>query len=200
MMMNEGYCELTPLYGYYLTKLPSNLFNEIDDSIKEIQSGKNNTRTNINLLQVENQYLINIGEQFKHYTKNIASEYEKHTGEQSDILNAQFDDVWVNFARQNEYSGIHHHRGIYSFVIWYQVPYTLEEQAQYAHNENYKSGDFLFHFPTFRIGKVVLATRAMQVDKSKEGYMVLFPTSLNHAVYPFYSNDGTRVSIAGNIL
>ena len=39
----------------------------------------------------------------------------------------------------------------------------------------------------------------LDVDKSKEGYFVIFPSNLNHQVFPFYSSDDYRITVAGNI-
>ena len=38
-----------------------------------------------------------------------------------------------------------------------------------------------------------------ELSPQYEGYMVFFPASLRHCVYPFYETDEPRVSIAGNI-
>ena len=40
---------------------------------------------------------------------------------------------------------------------------------------------------------------AYYLDQSYEGTMILFPSSLQHSVYPFYNSDEDRISVAGNI-
>ena len=40
---------------------------------------------------------------------------------------------------------------------------------------------------------------AGNMEKEAEGYMVMFPSDLKHEVFPFYENDGERISISGNI-
>jgi hypothetical protein len=37
------------------------------------------------------------------------------------------------------------------------------------------------------------------MEKEAEGYMVMFPSQLKHEVFPFYENDGERISISGNV-
>jgi polyhydroxyalkanoate synthesis regulator protein len=37
------------------------------------------------------------------------------------------------------------------------------------------------------------------MEKEAEGYMVMFPAQMLHQVFPFYENDGERISISGNI-
>ena len=39
----------------------------------------------------------------------------------------------------------------------------------------------------------------LPIDKAWEGTMILFPSSLNHNVYPFYTSDDYRISISGNL-
>ena len=37
------------------------------------------------------------------------------------------------------------------------------------------------------------------MEKEAEGYMVMFPAEMQHEVFPFYENDGERISISGNV-
>ena len=39
----------------------------------------------------------------------------------------------------------------------------------------------------------------LDVDKSFEGQMVMFPSKLQHLVYPFYTSDDYRITVSGNI-
>ena len=203
---NVGYNHLGINYGYLLEKVPQNVLDELKSPIDNLLNNFNSgNKHNWNLAgEIQHEYKITPTPQLATHVEKLCRELDNKSlyiaNNFPKISNLSFDNVWVNFQKKYEYNPYHYHEGVFSFVIWYQIPYTLEEQEQYAHNGNYKRGDFLFHFPTFRKGKVVLATKPMHADKFKEGYMVLFPTSLNHAVYPFYSNDGTRISIAGNIL
>ena len=38
------------------------------------------------------------------------------------------------------------------------------------------------------------------MNKELEGWMVFFPSQLNHFVYPYYDCDEQRVSISGNVM
>ena len=38
------------------------------------------------------------------------------------------------------------------------------------------------------------------MDPEIEGWMMVFPSTLNHEVHPFYGTDEARISIAGNVL
>ena len=44
-----------------------------------------------------------------------------------------------------------------------------------------------------------LAHYSYFLDKTSEGRMLFFPSSVSHTVYPFYNCDKERISIAGNV-
>lgn len=57
----------------------------------------------------------------------------------------------------------------------------------------------LFEFVcTDFMGKI--SQNKISVDKSYEGCIIMFPSSLFHTVYPFYTSDDYRISIAGNLV
>jgi hypothetical protein len=39
----------------------------------------------------------------------------------------------------------------------------------------------------------------IDVDKSFEGKMLMFPNSAYHTVYPFYTSDDYRITVSGNL-
>ena len=108
--------------------------------------------------------------------------------------------LWVNFQRQTEFNPMHDHAGVYSFVIWMQIPTSFEEQRKLPitinSNASTQISNFSFTYVDI-LGK--MKSFAYNMEKEAEGYMVLFPSSLHHLVNPFYDNDGERISISGNI-
>jgi hypothetical protein len=107
--------------------------------------------------------------------------------------------LWVNFQQKHEFNPIHKHRGLYSFVIWIDIPFSHEEESLggpgYRSPGN-KSGCFEFIY-TNSLG--MLAGEQIMADLTYNGKMILFPARLNHTVYPFYSSDRYRVSVSGNL-
>ena len=108
--------------------------------------------------------------------------------------------LWVNFQRKHEFNPPHDHSGVYSFVIWMQIPTSYEEQKKLPicaeSNADNHISNFAFSY-TNTLGKV--STFAYNMEKEAEGYMVMFPAQMLHQVFPFYENDGERISISGNI-
>ena len=109
------------------------------------------------------------------------------------------DELWVNFQKQHEFNPSHNHNGVFSFVIWVKIPTDWREQHAIpfvASSVSPCASDFEFHYTTM-LGHI--GTHAYHLDKKSEGFMIFFPASLKHTVYPFYNCDKERISISGNI-
>ena len=108
--------------------------------------------------------------------------------------------LWVNFQKKHEFNPPHDHDGVYSFVIWMQIPTSYEEQKKLPicaeSNAHGSISNFGFHY-TNSLGNV--SQFFYNMEKEAEGYMVMFPSEMKHEVFPFYENDGERISISGNI-
>ncbi len=108
--------------------------------------------------------------------------------------------VWANFMKKGEFNPIHGHNGVMSFVLWLQVPYYIEDEIEMYPEispDKAAGGKFAFHY-TDTIGTV--STFFLPADKRFEGFLVVFPSQLRHSVFPFFSSDEERISIAGNFL
>jgi hypothetical protein len=106
---------------------------------------------------------------------------------------------WVNFQEKHEFNPVHDHNGVFSFVIWAKIPYNIKDEIEKSPGSNSPtplSGHFAFYY-TDCLGK--MSHYSIPADKSMENSLLIFPASLNHAVYPFYSSNDYRISISGNI-
>ena len=113
--------------------------------------------------------------------------------------NLKLKSAWVNFQQKGEFNPLHNHTGLYSFVLWYKIPYysNIEDSAGPGRKSNNKlAGKFQFHY-TDILGNITGAV--LPIDNKWEGQILLFPALLNHQVYPFYSSNDYRISIAGNL-
>jgi len=110
------------------------------------------------------------------------------------------DRLWVNFQKQHEFNPIHNHGGVFSFVIWMKIPTSTSEQANLTIAKTTSSkgliSNFVFIYSDI-LGKI--RSFAYQLEKDISGYVVMFPSSLNHQVYPFYESESNRISVSGNI-
>ena len=109
-------------------------------------------------------------------------------------------DIWVNYQKQTEFNPVHYHRGVLSFVVWMKVPTAFEEQRKLHIASDVNSAtisNFEIWYKDILGGDVAYR---YEMSPHSEGTMLLFPSKLNHAVYPFYNCDEDRVSISGNIM
>ena len=114
-------------------------------------------------------------------------------------IKLELERVWFNFQRPGEFLPLHNHTGIYSFVIWVDIPFNAEDEKDKETNTDLvknRTSNFEFIF-TDVLGKI--SHHALYVDKKWEGKIAMFPAELYHQVYPFYSVNDVRISLAGNI-
>jgi hypothetical protein len=112
-------------------------------------------------------------------------------------VQVELGNFWVNFQKKHEFNPIHHHDGLVSFVIWIQIPYDLEkEKALYNNGTVNVTSQFQFVY-TGVTQDIVL--KSFPVEKEWEGTILMFPSGLNHCVYPFYTSDDYRISMSGNL-
>jgi len=130
----------------------------------------------------------------------LANEYHKHSQENNDYPNWKIKDLWINFQKKYEHNPMHNHTGELSFVLWITIPYDLNEELSLPNCKNSNTpvnSLFEFIFTDF-LGRIV--SNKINVDKSYEGTIIMFPSTLNHTVHPFYTSDDYRISISGNLV
>ena len=208
--MDLGYYPIAQNYGYLIDKAPQNVLEELGQQINELQSNfsKGEKYNNYLIGEIEHEYRIEPQFQTKQYIKDLTQRFENESQYMSlncdPISTLKLNDLWVNFQKKHEYNPIHNHSGILSFVIWYKIPFTFENEIKYSYNSDDGSkcmhGKFSFVIPDNFNRQRHILEHHLPIDKSKEGYAVIFPSSLNHTVYPFYSSDEYRITVAGNIV
>jgi len=111
--------------------------------------------------------------------------------------NLRLEDLWVNFMGPGTCTPIHNHGGCVSWCLWLRVPYVRASElaaCPFIPEGNNINGDFAFHTVTDR----GIKTLPLGVDKTWEGTLAMWPAYLHHSVFPYYSTDTLRVSVAGN--
>jgi len=136
----------------------------------------------------------------------LAYEYEQHFNYLlnlrvlSEDAPLEIGPLWVNFQKKGEYNPMHNHSGVYSFALWVTIPYLRTDELAYANKtpaESNRNGCFTFSYSSTLGG---IQEYTIQLDKSFENKIVFFPASMQHAVYPFFTSEEYRVSVAGNML
>ena len=152
------------------------------------------------------QYQLDNIPELNSFVIDLATMYDRHHRLSSSFskvfskkVKLSADRSWINFQGPTEYNPVHGHSGLISWVIWVKIPYNRIEEAECFPDrkpEDVLNGDFQFIY-TNHLGRIT--TSQLALDKEYEGKIVLFPSTMMHAVYPFYTVDSYRVSVAGNI-
>lgn len=196
------------------SKMPSDLYAdmklEIDKLTKDSKPYNHKLQGHIkeeySLDHVKNKFqnwLLALAKTWSTANPNYFNDFEEVSKCESYSL--YLDSLWVNKQMKHEFNPIHHHSGALSFVIWITIPYNLEDELNYfplisgtsdANKDNFYTSKFCFVYNDV-LGKI--KQLAVPVDKTFEGTILMFPSSLLHTVYPFYTSDEHRISVSGNI-
>ena len=191
--------------GFIRDKLPDDIFLELKE-LCNMSSIPVNHRLAGN---IEKEYHLpvlteKVGEKLLKHIFLMANEYEKrYPSPVIKVLDKDlpmgFGEVWVNYQKKYEFNPVHLHTGVWSFVIWVQIPYNLEDELKNLSSLNSNSNiPSVFQFLYENI--YGSATEELYINKSHEGTIILFPANLKHCVYPFYGDESMeRISVSGNL-
>jgi len=107
--------------------------------------------------------------------------------------------AWVNFQEAGEFFAPHTHSGDFSFALYLQVPFTIEEEHEYLSSidkHTTTASGFNF-FYTDALGEI--KPSYLPVDKTWENKIIIFPGKMLHSVQPFFTSTEFRITISGNI-
>tara|TARA_R100001463_G_scaffold136434_1_gene201780 strand:+ start:899 stop:1510 length:612 start_codon:yes stop_codon:yes gene_type:complete len=193
-----------PNIPLFETALSEEIVNHLWGYVKEAKENcthnlAGNIEKSLNLVDTNNYY-------FEQVLKPICIEYYSGlsdvTSLQSNHVNPKefhLKEFWVNYMNKHEFNPVHCHGGVFSFVIWMQIPFDSREQYEMpiAKNSNCPSAsDFSFLY-TDVLGQVT--SYKINLSQANNGIMMVFPSSMNHQVYPYYKEEEQRISISGNI-
>ena len=193
--------------GAYTSKLRPEDIKPLTDEIEKIKNDPEHaTKWNKKLAgNLKKEFLLTDCHGYmEKFLLPLVSQYDKSINYLSSInvLTGNYplvlDTIWVNFQEKTEFNPIHNHAGIYSFVIWIKIPYNIQDEIDASPGKDSNlplAGHFCFYY-TNDLGKI--AHYDIPADSSFEYTIVVFPSELNHCVYPFYTSDEYRVSVSGN--
>ena len=183
----------------YVVSLLTKEANTIKDDFEHSQKYNHNLAGNIkkefdltDIKQTVEPYILNVCK----YHRESFPQYKPRFVSKNPIV---LKDLWINFQKKNEFNPVHNHTGLYSFVIWLDIPYNIEDeltQGPGADSNNNLAGHFEFTYSN-TLGE--FATLPIPADKQYNGKICLFPSAMPHAVYPFYTSDDYRITVSGNV-
>lgn len=202
-------------YQYKELKMPNPgvlQFDVPDDIMEELRHQANKLENlnaaqqklvshNKNLVgQIARESRLNQSSAIKDFLLNLGEKYNQHFEINTIHKKLSIEGLWMNFQKAGEYNPPHVHSGVLSFVIWVKIPYKLEDEDRHENsiNSNYKyNGRFAF---TYNKNWGGTHSFYLDVDSSYEGKGVIFTNSAIHQVFPFYTSDQYRISVAGNFI
>lgn len=203
------YMHLTRELGYVLGSVPSSLFLYLKD-LCALQKGEVNFNSKL-AGNIAEEYGLKITsddvkKELMNYFQRIRTVHKNNSVYENQVFgklsnnSLDLDSIWVNYQKKYEFNPLHSHSGVYSFVIWVKIPYDFRTEKTQKHcinSQNNVSSDFAFVYPT---SFDMLVTHCIGLNKSFEGMICFFPSSLHHCVFPFYTSDEYRISISGNLI
>jgi len=198
--MNLEFSEIK-LYnpGVLKTRIPASIFADLTRDLQKQVDNKPKKYNAFLIGQIETEFQYVINGQFRDCIEQTYLEYSRKFNfyeNQNYIID---NDAWANFQKKHEYNPIHFHHKAISWVTWITIPYDLEEELNMPNvreaHVKYAS-KFQFIYNSFDGG---ISTTQLDIDKTWEGSLIMFPNYLKHQVYPFQTSNEHRVSISGNI-
>ncbi len=180
--------------------IPPEIYQPVMQEIREIEADDRGIyKMNRTLAgQIEREYQLEKSKQhIVPFLEEMAREYQNEWNffEGHDL---KVDSLWVNLQQKTEYNPIHNHEGVLSYVAWMDIPYKHENEMNIMKSRESTTIPASFQFVYSSVlGKIV--NEIYKVENGWEGRIVMFPAKLLHIVYPFYTSDGYRISIAGNL-
>jgi len=183
-------------------KIPDILFNKLKKIIKN-KTVKNNKRLagNINeqyrileAIPIFEKYLLNLIFNNESLVNDMNHRYDVF----SKNVPVKLIDMWVNYQKKHEFNPLHNHTGCFSFIIFVDIPYTIEEQIEYSKSKDiscFRAGNLEF-LTTNNLGDN--KTTCFAIDKTYNQSAFIFPAVLYHTVYPFYKVNKPRITVSGN--
>ena len=191
--------------GFIVLDVPPELLTSINNDVDNIIFDKFNAQKLNDKLagNIEHEYKLPENKMFMDFLLYCSFlYYEKYSNAftKKKWEKPVFSDLWVNLQKAGEYNPIHNHSGDFSFVLWLKIPYTFEDETarESSINSNGKTAS-CFQFQYSGVDGTLHA-ETLAVDKNWEGKLCIFPAYMHHCVYPFYTSDEYRISIAGNLM
>ena len=197
-------CKYFNNFGYLERRLPETLFNEILDDCLSAETGDSHVPmiSGLSGTGTPTHYWLKdpCKSKLQSFTLELVSEYENEFHYLNKFKNNSSStplickDPWINIQSQGEFIPVHEHDGVLSYSLWVKIPYDIDEELK---NSQYAS---TFQFLYQSITGDTMTSAKINVSKQMEGIIIMFPSSLKHCVYPYYTTKEKRISVSGNIL
>ena len=183
--------------GVLAGKVPEDIFSHLKETVLNKKARKKSLRHDL-VGSIKEEYLTPRFQAFDDYLHSMFDAWCE--AYQIEPREHKLDPIWTNYMKAGEFNPNHCHPGATAvFVLWVQIPYNIEDEmkANGYNNPNYPAKNSCFEFTYSKMDGQIYSN-PIYLDQSYEGTIVMFPGSLFHCVYPFYTSKGERISVAGN--
>ena len=127
--------------------------------------------------------------------KNRAYEWIRLAGKEKPPTadNIHISQSWIVSQYKHEYNPWHTHSGNFSAVIYLKIPDGMEDHIENEKKDHYPASGLI----DFKYGEKADMRSDTWLFHPELGKFLVFPSRLNHSVYPFYC-DGERRSMSFN--
>ena len=183
--------------GVMQGKLTEELFTDLKSNIDQSRNLAFSKNENM-IGQLEKEYYLILSRNLQVFLLSAAQEYQKMFQYELNKKPAIVDH-WLNIQKKHEYQPVHNHSDLIAWVIWVNIPYELEDELNQPNCKNTRmKRNSAFEFVYCQLGGEI-KTNPIFLSNKDEGTILMFPSKLRHAVYPFFTSDEERISVAGNI-
>ena len=118
------------------------------------------------LYKVVEPYIKKISSTYKSlykYPNVLISAYDDGSQKNMNFVEVdqmKMDNIWVNFQKKHQWLPMHMHNALYSFIIYINIPYNLEEELNHPDFQTAKTGsciNFIYNNVVGRISKLEIA-------------------------------------------
>lgn len=125
----------------------------------------------------------------------IESNLKKHTKEYIGSDNIKLLNQWINIQAHDGYLPTHKHTGNISYAMYLKIPEYLKNYKDKRPNDlKYVEGSIQFNY-----GHDTSIFPSHTLIHPEEKMILMFPSEVQHYVYPFRDRESLRISVSGNI-
>lgn len=183
----------------YLSQIDPKYISEMEQSIETATKDESLSAREGLAGRIDNQYqILPLTSQacLGHILQHV-NQYHFDTGGEP-MNNIEIDALWVNIQRYMEFNPAHHHTGMFSFVIY--IKNDLERASAINNKFDNARGTELAGHIQLRYGEEAHMNWNVYNHWPERGQIIMFPSWLQHFVFPHYETDKERISVAGNVI
>ena len=187
--------------GVLIAEVPKDVYSVLSAAIEKTIAVKDNLSAvkfaRLGVAGIKESVKFKCPDEFKDFVTDFTKDYYNFYFDKK-IKSTEITGSWLNLQKKTEYRPIHSHDYDISFIVWYKIPYNLKDEDAYENSFSTNvmpNGRFQFVVNSLTGTPII---QLLDLDSSYEGKIILFNSNILHGVFPFFTSDDYRISLAGN--